>query len=179
MGPSHILQRSATHCSTLQHTHHTQSPLAYWRLFSHCLGYGKWHHLTHCNTLQHIATYCDTMQQPATHCFHTATQIKHTISASILAAVFTLPWTQPMGPFHSLQHTTTHCNTLQHTHHTQSPLAYWRLFSHCLGHGSWDHLSHNLVNLLLVFFFFHFFPPPPFHPSHNVLNISWSFCGCL
>ena len=31
-----------------------------------------------------------------------------------------------------------------------SPLAYWRLFSHIFGHGSWGHLSGNITNLLLV-----------------------------
>ena len=31
-----------------------------------------------------------------------------------------------------------------------SPLSYWRLFSHCLGHVSWQHLRGNMVSLLLV-----------------------------
>eukprot|EP00439_Symbiodinium_sp_Y106_P053382 s2072_g7.t1 len=31
-----------------------------------------------------------------------------------------------------------------------SPLTAWRLFSHSLGHGGWDHLQHNLMLLCLV-----------------------------
>ena len=31
-----------------------------------------------------------------------------------------------------------------------NPLDYWRLFSHVLGHGSWQHLHGNMVNALLV-----------------------------
>jgi membrane associated rhomboid family serine protease len=31
-----------------------------------------------------------------------------------------------------------------------SPLSYWRLLSHMLGHTSWAHLNGNMVNLLLV-----------------------------
>jgi len=31
-----------------------------------------------------------------------------------------------------------------------SPLSYFRLVSHCVGHGSWGHLSQNIVSLLLV-----------------------------
>lgn len=33
--------------------------------------------------------------------------------------------------------------------HLLSPLTYWRMFSHVLGHGSWGHLQGNMVNLLL------------------------------
>ena len=49
---SHVVQRTAAHCSTWQHT------------------------AAHCNTLQHTATYCDTLRHTATHrntLQHTAT----------------------------------------------------------------------------------------------------------
>ena len=43
-----------------------------------------------------------------------------------------------------------------------SPVSWWTLFSHTLGHGSWSHLNGNVVNLLLV--------APPCERHYGALN---------
>ena len=88
------LQLSATLCNTLQHaaTHYSTLLLTttYFKTVHHSvmLCNTRQHTATHCNTLQtlhHTATHCNTLQHTATHC-------------------------------NTLQHTATHCNSLHHPH---------------------------------------------------------------
>jgi len=79
----------------------------------------------HCNTLQYTATHCNTT-------YHTRTQspayYTHTITLVVMVTQVTV-----FGVLEqvivcvmytcTLQHTATHCNTIQHTH-TQSPAAH-------------------------------------------------------
>jgi len=66
-------QRTATHCSTLQHT--TQCNTLQHTARHSCmrqdislLGNALQHTATHCNTLQHTATHCSTLHHNATQC---------------------------------------------------------------------------------------------------------------
>jgi len=71
------------------------------------------HIATHCNTLQHVATHCNTLQHTATHCNtlqHVATRcntLQHTATHRKVRATRLL--------HHSVSHTATHCQTLQRT----------------------------------------------------------------
>ena len=58
------LQRTATHCNTLQHTatRHTYGSVLTSSLMDCTLS------VCHYNALQHIATHCNTLQHTATHC---------------------------------------------------------------------------------------------------------------
>jgi len=68
----HTLQRTATHCNTLQHTATLQcrwAGAAFKK--SVCfktLQYTPQHTAAHGNILQHTATHCNTLQHTATHC---------------------------------------------------------------------------------------------------------------
>jgi len=53
-----VLQRAATHCSTLRYTAENYSTLQHTAAQCSKLQ----HTVTHCNTLQHTATYCNTLQ---------------------------------------------------------------------------------------------------------------------
>jgi len=53
------LQRTVTHCNTLQHV---------WDNSSHTLNMQHYYSAVHCNTLQHTTTHCNTLQHTATHC---------------------------------------------------------------------------------------------------------------
>jgi len=80
-----LLQRIATHRSTLQHTHpahcNTLSHQTYKHFFVTAAHSNTLQHTaTHCNTLQHTATHCNTLQHTATH-FHTR-----------LPNTFSTPW---------------------------------------------------------------------------------------
>jgi len=115
---------TATHCNTLQHTathcntlHHTASHV--YRDFSHV------HHdqFTHSNTQQHTSTHCTTRQNPATPhnaTQHTATHV-YRDSSYVRRDQSTQRQRHPAqrnmarNAIHTLQHTATHCNTLQHT----------------------------------------------------------------
>ena len=101
------MENTVTHCNTLQHT------------------------ATHYNTLQRTAKYRNTLQHTATHCNtlqHTATRMLFRSSPHINDMLFmSNPYINEMSfiSFMScgvelmtntiLQHTATHCNTLQHT----------------------------------------------------------------
>ena len=136
-----ILQHTATHCNTLQHTTYLATHSDVWRDF-HMLRHTATHCNTlqhtaiHCNTLQHTATHCNTLRHTATHCNtlntlqHTATHCNtlHTLTHSPMCGVTpSYRWhvlfvcvpglhrRSDMTPSYSYTHTTTHCNTLQHT----------------------------------------------------------------
>jgi len=70
-----LIQRTTTHCNTLQHPATPCNTLQH--TATHCNTLK--HTATHCNTLQHPATPCSTLHHTATHCNtlqHTATQNK-------------------------------------------------------------------------------------------------------
>jgi len=83
--PHHILQHTATHCSTLQHT------------------------ATHCHTLQHTATHCNMGRT------YRVLLILHVATATHCAALLQLTLERTATHCKTLQHITTQCNTLQHT----------------------------------------------------------------
>jgi len=79
------LQHTATHGNTRQHT------------------------ATHGNTRQHTATHCNTLQRIVSFC-RMRRLMWHMLATSRLADIGKRKWL-----FNTLQHTATHCNTLQHT----------------------------------------------------------------
>ena len=83
----HTLQRTATHCCTMQHTATSRPTHAPKCIYT----------VTYCNTLQCIAAHCDAQQHTATH--HTATQ--RNISPSSCSRYV---------------HHAALCNTLKHTY---------------------------------------------------------------
>ena len=87
---SNTLQHAATYCNTLPHTA-TQGALKNASRVTFILS------VTQCNTLQHIATCSDILQRKGSQ-----KDIRH------------------MPPLPDLQHTESHCNTLQHSQHRGS-----------------------------------------------------------
>ena len=79
------MQKSATHCHTLQHqpqTCHNGRP-------KHCNP--LYHTATHCITLQHAASHCITLQQTVTHCnTHCNTHLKNVIKGVLATAAGSL-----------------------------------------------------------------------------------------
>jgi len=145
------LQHTATHCNTLQHTatqyntrHESTGPKTLAFSMQTCVHrYTIQHTATHCNTLQHTATHCNTLQHTATlfmngrvkrlspfpckicvHCNKLQNSATHCITLQHPATQKRL---SPLPcSFCTMQHTTTHWNTLPHTainFHTASPLA--------------------------------------------------------
>jgi len=90
------LQLTATHCNTLQHT-----AVQFFNVYSNLVP------LPHRNRMYHVTTYCNTLQPAATHVgtgFWSAQWLDYVLMYGIpLTVVFCI-----------LQHTATHCNTLQH-----------------------------------------------------------------
>jgi len=101
------IQRSATHCNTLQpsamlcialqqHAYSLDVSPVYWKrnvwaikgvvLLVRTLQ----HTATHCNTLRHTATHCNTLQHTATH--RNTLQLSATHSFTLLHAAFCLLW---------------------------------------------------------------------------------------
>jgi len=86
-----VLQHTATHCNTLQHTAHCTTLLPSGCPATHCNT--LYHTATHCNTLQHTAlpsgcpaTHCTTLYHTATHCNtlqHTATLVDYSTTIRI------------------------------------------------------------------------------------------------
>jgi len=128
LSPRHpvLLRSTATHCNTLRHT------------ATHCNTLQ--HTGTHCNTLQHTATHCNTLWVFATLQNDTAQKwrtlfpghspyISHYFGALLRKIIhdnkasyeFSPPWKMThhksgaLSYYNGLQHTATHCNTLQHT----------------------------------------------------------------
>ena len=94
---SNTLQRTATHCNTLQH----KKKIA------------EIANRTHCNTLQHTATHCNTLQ-------HTATQKMNSRNCKLNTLQHTATHCNTLQHKKKLQklqieHIATHCNTLQYT----------------------------------------------------------------
>ena len=154
------MQRTATHCVTLQHT--------------------AKHTATHCNTLQHTATECinhnvrvvqgdsqhvaiNTLQHTATHyntAQHTASHcvtMRHTTSqCSTLHNTSTTSWeSSKVTRSMSHQHTATHCNnSLQFT------------ATHCINatmgvlEGDSQHVTaHGRTNIIRLAHYIHHFQP--------------------
>jgi len=95
------LQRTATHCNTLQHTTaHCNSQLLRRRKRAQYHEFTSPHTPTHCNTLQHTATHCNTLQHTATDDFENERE------SSISRFYEPAHW-------NTLQYTATQCNTLQ------------------------------------------------------------------
>ena len=98
-----ILQRTATHCNKLQHTHGM--------VYIHVLVYGVvlfWLSVT--PTVTHCADSNISLQQMATHCNTLSTMARQLIVPPLCIHCNTHTATHCI----TLQHTATHCNTLQH-----------------------------------------------------------------
>ena len=94
-----VLQHTATHCNTLQHSHGTKGK-------SGSRSYLATHFLQH----RHIAIHCNALQLTATHCNSLYVRREFSSREGMLAKV---------ALNHVLQHsdcnTLPHCNSLQHT----------------------------------------------------------------
>jgi len=106
------IERTATHCNTLQHTathcntlQHTATPCSSLQLTATQFGVGSKDHGVHCNTLQRAETHCNTLQHTATHC-NTVWRVVEEVSSALQHAEIHC---------NTLQHTATHCNSLQLT----------------------------------------------------------------
>jgi len=123
------LQHTATHCNTLQHTHHYNTSRRYLTLWVFWVDILKspvtikctvWIGFkADCNALQHTATHCNTLQHTAAHC---STSRRNSTSRGFWVHILKSPvtieyaiWIGYKADCNTLQHTATHCNTLQHT----------------------------------------------------------------
>jgi len=135
---SYVLQHSATHYNTQQHTEHTAtrchmrnnflaasphllavvSPSSVLlanvlqRTALHC----NTHTATHCSPLQHTAMHCNTLQHPATHCNSFLAASPRRLAAippnTVLLTNVLNALQGTATHYNTLQHTATHCNTL-------------------------------------------------------------------
>jgi len=139
---NYALQRTATRCSTLQHT--ARTPLEYVCMHRYICNLSATHTATRCNTLQHTATYfvatigvslrvlryiCNlSATHTATRCNtlqHTATHFGATIGVSlrVLRYICSLSATHAATRCNTLQHAATYCNTLRSHHWGKSKCA--------------------------------------------------------
>ena len=133
------MQRTATHCNTLQQQHNDlvrrwlprkiqlevhENAFFSWRGLREVLGFTFFqHNATYCNTLQHTATHCNTL--PAGLCLFVR-PLSFTVSLQHITTHCNTP-----------QRTATHCNTLQHsaTHYNTLQHA----VAHCLKYFPFSH----------------------------------------
>ena len=100
-----VLQHTATHCNTLQHTQ-----FFFFKMTRQCTS-GAPTCCSPCSTL-----CCSTLQHTGTYC-NTQTFFFEWIGAVNLGRLHLAPYAPRCVAAHcnTLQHTATHCNTLQHT----------------------------------------------------------------
>jgi len=116
--PCHILQHTAIHYTTLQHTHHTATYCNTNTGTDICLLHkierDCQSSTTHRNTPQHTATHYTTPKNPASHC--------NTYTSGVVRLNHQMKRDRQRSATHcnTLQHTATHCNTLTVSLHLSS-----------------------------------------------------------
>ena len=108
------LQRTATHCNTLQYTSKKLQHIGKNHSIVDCVfrNFLFFANGTHCNAMQRTAAHCNALQCSATHCNALPW---HLIVDYDFRIFFSSPMRHPAAHCSALQHTATHCNTLQHT----------------------------------------------------------------
>jgi len=111
-----LLQHTAPHCTTLQHTskknfnHYTSISIYPAQRYALCTALLLQHTATHCNTLQHTATHCNTLQQTSGTKNSIVTMYTNTLICSSHSATSATYCT-------TSHHTIPHCTTLHRTSH--------------------------------------------------------------
>ena len=108
------LQRSATLYNTLHSSAILHTTVQHYVSAIHC---NIVQHCTiHCNTVQHYASQCNTTQHRATLCVCNTLQHTATLYFELRADMTQLYVSRDLAAhYHTMQKTSTRCNTLQHT----------------------------------------------------------------